>query len=143
MPCFLSCLFLIIPVDYHINEVSRIEINHLYTSLGHHTIDQVILWDIDGHVQDYHILGNRAPTGEKDADGFIIIEPFDYKQITLISVRNYKYKYVIRNKGGYSFLIETISKLQETWTSHDPELDDREFLDSKDRHNKLKPFLNH
>ncbi len=50
-------LLLIIPLEPQIATVERIEINYCYRENGDRRFIQVVYWNPDGHVREWHMLG--------------------------------------------------------------------------------------
>jgi hypothetical protein len=94
-----------------------IELNHLYDGDGRPVFDQVIFWQWHADEGAYHVLAWRlwkspaqTPWREWLAGGFVTTW-FDGDRLRLVRSRSYR----------------------ETWTQHDPELEDRQLLPAHER----------
>jgi len=113
--------FTLSPADeLTVDEVDLVEVNHFYDDQGRLVFDQVIYYDWSTvhsryQVRDWRLLKTPTQIPLRDwRDGGYVSEWEDFKQRN--GMRRVKAK-----------------SLRETWTQHDPELVEREFLAQEKR----------
>ena len=113
--------FTLSPADeVTVDEVDVVEVNHFYDDQGRLVFDQVIYYDWSPihsryQVRDWRLLKSPTQVPLRDwRDGGYVSEWEDFKQRN--GLRRVKSKSV-----------------RETWTQHDPELVEREFLAQENR----------
>lgn len=106
--------------DVTVDQVDLAEINHFYDEQGRLVFDQIIYYDWDSeqsryNVRDWRLIKNATQIPQRDwQTGGYASEWKDFKQ-----------------RDGLR-RVEAKS-LRETWTQHDPELVEREFLPQEKR----------
>lgn len=120
---FAALLLSIVPNQpIQCDSVDVIEVNHVYDDCGKHCFDQLIFWEWIPELKRYVVVDwrmNRASVYPRFDSGQWVILFFDYdslRQIRAISTA-------------------------ETWTQHDPEIADRDFLPKHHRRklSRLEP----
>ena len=100
--------------------VDLIEVNHFYDGQGRLVFDQVIFYNWDLTTSRFQIVDWRL----LKSDSQIPIR--DWRKRYYVAIWNdFKQKDVLRRT--------TCDNVRETWTQHDPELQEREFLPQEQR----------
>jgi hypothetical protein len=112
------------PVDTPaVDQVDMIEINHFHDEHGRLVFDQIIFFDwsvADGRyqVRAWRLLKHPAQIPHRNwANGMYVATWYDGELLRKVSARS----------------------LRETWTQHDPELFERDFLPKEQRREFVKP----
>lgn len=110
--------------EYIAERVDLIEVNHFHDENGKLVFDQVIFYDWSPFEGHFHVRAWRL-----------------LKNNEQIPAKNYKtgLYVVIWHDGDYLRKV-TAPACYETWTQHDPELAEREFLPKEQRLDFIKPI---
>lgn len=102
--------------------VAATELNHLYSERdGKHVLDQFIFYDSQGYVIDYKIVKSL----EQKRTGHRTFKSNGYSHINFYDKSIHTYRFI------------TTTGIRETWTQHDPELEDRR-INGTDLRRKLR-----
>jgi hypothetical protein len=123
----LSCQCFSFPrLQYLEDRVDVIEINHYFDDQALPIFDQVIFWRFYTHLDEYHIVAWRILKDVRDHKdnkkwiGGPNTPYYDFKKKQWVMLW-WDHKHRVNRK------VIAVDK-RETWTQHDPELADREFL---------------
>jgi hypothetical protein len=100
-------LLCVIPLDEPATfECEWIELNHVYDGCGNHTLSQWIFWDWTGYRKQVADWCHAGSTKSFRRGNSLLL--FSHYKSRFIRVR--------------------CREITETWTQHDPEIEDREFF---------------